>query len=67
MEQDGSGQDLNGRVALVTGGGRARGQGAAEGRMFAARGATVVLADVIDEEGERTAGEIQACSVVPYL
>jgi 3alpha(or 20beta)-hydroxysteroid dehydrogenase len=26
--------------------------------MFAARGATVVLADVIDEEGERTAGEI---------
>jgi 3alpha(or 20beta)-hydroxysteroid dehydrogenase len=58
MEQDGSGQDLNGRVALVTGGGRARGQGAAEGRMFAARGATVVLADVIDEEGERTAGEI---------
>ena len=50
--------DLTGKVALVTGGGRARGQGAAEGRLFASRGATVVLADVIDEEGERTAGEI---------
>ncbi len=50
--------DLSGKVALITGGGRARGQGAAEGRLFASRGATVVLADVIDTEGERTAGEI---------
>lgn len=50
--------DLTGRVALITGGGRAKGQGAAEGRLFAAKGATVILTDVIDEEGERTAGEI---------
>jgi 3alpha(or 20beta)-hydroxysteroid dehydrogenase len=50
--------DLSGKVALITGGGRARGQGAAEGRLFASKGATVILADVIDEEGERTAGEI---------
>ena len=53
------GSDLAGRVALITGGARARGQGAAEGRLFAARGATVVLADVVDDEGERTAGEIE--------
>ena len=51
--------DLTGKVALITGGGRARGQGAAEGRLFADRGATVILADVLDEEGERTAGEIE--------
>lgn len=51
--------DLTGLVALISGGGRAKGQGAAEGRLFAAQGATVVLADVLDEEGERTAGGIE--------
>jgi 3alpha(or 20beta)-hydroxysteroid dehydrogenase len=49
---------LAGRVALITGG--ARGQGAAEGRLFTAEGATVVLADVIDADGEQTAKEIDA-------
>ncbi len=49
---------LQDRVALITGG--ARGQGAAEGRLFVAEGATVVLADVLDEEGERTAAEAGA-------
>jgi 3alpha(or 20beta)-hydroxysteroid dehydrogenase len=44
---------LEGKVALITGG--ARGQGAEEGRLFTAEGARVVLADVLDEEGERTA------------
>lgn len=48
--------ELDGRVALVTGG--ARGQGAAEARLFAGEGATVVITDVLDEEGERTAGEL---------
>ncbi|WP_419946129.1 SDR family NAD(P)-dependent oxidoreductase [Candidatus Poriferisodalis sp.] len=47
---------LDGRVAIITGG--ARGQGAVEGRLFADEGATVVLTDVLDEEGERTAGEV---------
>jgi NAD(P)-dependent dehydrogenase (short-subunit alcohol dehydrogenase family) len=47
---------LAGKVALITGG--ARGQGAEEGRLFAAEGATVVLCDVADDDGERTAGEI---------
>lgn len=46
-------------MALITGGARTKGQGAAEGRLFSERGATVVLADVLDEEGERTAGEIE--------
>ena len=51
--------DVKGKVALITGGARTKGQGAAEGRLFASRGATVVLTDVLDEEGERTAGEIE--------
>ena len=49
---------LAGKVALISGGGRERGQGAAEGRLFAAQGATVILADVLDDEGEKTAGSI---------
>jgi 3alpha(or 20beta)-hydroxysteroid dehydrogenase len=51
--------ELDGRVALVTGG--ARGQGAAEARIFVREGATVVITDVLDEQGERTAGEL-GCS-----
>jgi 3alpha(or 20beta)-hydroxysteroid dehydrogenase len=49
---------LDGKVILITGG--ARGQGAAEGRLAVSEGATVVLTDVLDEEGERTAGEAGA-------
>ena len=49
---------LAGKVALITGG--ARGQGAAEGRLFAEAGATVVLADVLDDDGAKTAAEIGA-------
>ncbi len=52
------GPQLAGKVVLISGAGRERGQGAAEGRLFAAHGATVILADVRDEEGERTAGSI---------
>jgi 3alpha(or 20beta)-hydroxysteroid dehydrogenase len=44
---------LDGKVALISGG--ARGQGAAEARLFAAEGAEVVLTDVLDEDGEKTA------------
>jgi 3alpha(or 20beta)-hydroxysteroid dehydrogenase len=51
---------LDGKVALVTGG--ARGQGAAEGRLFAQEGATVVLADVLDDVGEETAAGIDNAS-----
>ena len=44
---------LEGKVALITGG--ARGQGAAEAQLFASEGAHVFLADVLDEDGEKTA------------
>jgi 3alpha(or 20beta)-hydroxysteroid dehydrogenase len=46
---------LDGKVALITGG--ARGQGAAEGRLFAAEGASVIVTDVLDAEGEKSAAE----------
>lgn len=49
---------LDGKVALISGG--ARGQGAAEGKLFARAGAKVVLGDVLDAEGQQTAREIQA-------
>ena len=52
-------KQLAGRVALISGGGRAKGQGAAEGALLASHGATVILGDIRDEEGERTAGEIE--------
>ena len=48
---------LDGKVAIVTGG--ARGQGAAEARLFASEGATVVVTDVLTGEGEAVATEIQ--------
>ncbi len=49
---------LDGKVALISGG--ARGQGATEGKLFAREGAKVVLGDVLDTEGEKTANEIRA-------
>ena len=61
--QDPSGS-LSGKVALISGGGRTRGQGAAEGRVLTAAGARVILADVVDEEGERTAGSIEGAEYV---
>lgn len=47
---------LNGRTALVTG--AARGTGRAIARLFAEEGARVVLADVLDERGQKTTAEI---------
>ena len=47
---------LDGKVALITGG--ARGQGEAEGRLFAAEGARVFLSDVLEEDGAKVATDI---------
>lgn len=48
---------LDGKIAIITG--AARGQGAEEARLFVAEGATVVLTDVLDEDGERTAAGLE--------
>ena len=47
---------LEGRVALITGG--ARGQGAAEAELFASEGAKVVVTDVLDDDGKKTAARV---------
>ena len=52
---------LKGKIILISGG--ARGQGAAEARMFVAEGARVVIGDVLETEGHRLAGELGAAAV----
>ncbi|MFJ2159310.1 SDR family NAD(P)-dependent oxidoreductase [Streptomyces sp. NPDC087856] len=52
---------LDGRVVIVTG--AARGQGEQEARLFAAEGAKVAVADVLDEPGEALAKELGALYV----
>lgn len=52
---------LQNKVAVITGG--ARGMGAATSRLFAAEGAKVVIADVLDTEGEQLAKELGAAAV----
>ncbi len=47
---------LEGKVALISG--AARGMGAVEARMFAAEGAAVVVADLLDDLGQAVAAEI---------
>lgn len=52
---------LDGRVVLITG--AARGQGEQEARLFREEGAEVVVADVLDEQGQGLAKEIGALYV----
>jgi len=54
---------LNGKVVLISGG--ARGQGAAEARLFVKEGARVVIGDVREAEGRGLAAELgAACQFV---
>ena len=48
---------LQGKVALISG--AARGQGAAEARLFVQEGAAVVIADILDDDGLRLEAEIR--------
>ena len=47
---------LEGKVALISGG--ARGQGAAEAKLFAGEGAKVVFGDILDDLGQQVEAEI---------
>src|SRR4051794_14884923 len=47
---------LDGKVAIVSG--AARGQGAAEARLFVAEGARVVIGDLLDDQGQALAAEL---------
>jgi cyclopentanol dehydrogenase len=49
---------LTGKVALVSGG--ARGLGAAVATLFAHEGASVIVGDILDQEGEATTARIRA-------
>lgn len=53
--------DLTGKVALITG--AARGQGAAEARLFVACGAKVVITDVLEAEGKELADSLGDAAV----
>lgn len=56
---------LDGKVALITG--AARGQGAAEARLFAAEGARVLLTDVLDNDGAAVAAAIGGAASYRHL
>ncbi len=56
---------LDGKVAIVSG--AARGQGEAEARAFVAEGASVVLGDVLDAEGEQVAADLGAAATYVHL
>src|ERR1700710_1916170 len=60
----GSGR-LDGKVAIITG--AARGQGAAEAKLFVAEGASVVLTDVLDTDLKAVAVELGSSALaLPY-
>ncbi len=53
---------LRDKIILITGG--ARGQGADEGELFAEEGATVILADILDDVGAKAATAIPGAEYV---
>lgn len=56
---------FDGKVAVVTGAGSYTGQGAAEARLLAEHGATVIVADLPGSEGEKVAAELPGGRFVP--
>jgi 3alpha(or 20beta)-hydroxysteroid dehydrogenase len=52
---------LSSKIILISGG--ARGQGAAEARLFVAEGAKVVIGDVLDAQGQQLAAELGDAAV----
>lgn len=56
---------LEGKVAIISGG--ARGQGAAEAKMFAREGAKVVFGDILDEDGKKVEAEINETGGAVYV
>ncbi|MFT5483501.1 MAG: 3alpha(or 20beta)-hydroxysteroid dehydrogenase [Halieaceae bacterium] len=56
---------LTGKVAIVTGG--ARGMGEATVRLFVEHGASVVIGDVLDEDGQRLADELGDAAVFSHM
>jgi NAD(P)-dependent dehydrogenase (short-subunit alcohol dehydrogenase family) len=53
------------RIVIVTGG--ARGMGASHARGFVAEGADVVIADVLDQEGQSLADELSDHAIFSHL
>lgn len=56
---------LDGSVAIITG--AARGQGAAEARLFVEAGASVVVGDILDEIGETLVAELGDAAIYCHL
>ena len=56
---------LENKVALISGG--ARGIGAAVTKIFASEGAKIVIGDILEEEGRRTAEEVNAAGGECYF
>jgi len=56
---------LDGAVAIITG--AARGQGEAQAKMFVERGAKVVVADILDAEGEQVAKSLGDDAIFQHL
>jgi 3alpha(or 20beta)-hydroxysteroid dehydrogenase len=59
------GSRLEGKVALVTGG--ARGQGAADARLFVDEGARVAIGDILDDSGRALADELGEHAIYVHL
>jgi 3alpha(or 20beta)-hydroxysteroid dehydrogenase len=56
---------LKNKIVLISGG--ARGMGATEARLFVSEGARVMVADVLDDEAEALAEDLNSKVGCPYL